>query len=144
MFCPSCSCELPAVAKFCVRCGSPVAIPSTTNRSAETSFCMNCAKRLDRADKLPEIIRRPRIGHSAREARPRSIPLFPRRQESRRFLHPRAERHPIPASSACGWVHPLPAALLRLTSARIRAIVAQVPTRKSAWLKGGKGAKVKG
>jgi Protein of unknown function (DUF2569) len=49
MFCPNCACELPAVAKFCVRCGSrvehltsrvetiSVATPQPTNPAQETT-----------------------------------------------------------------------------------------------------------
>lgn len=50
MFCPNCACELPAVAKFCVKCGSRVAVP--TVRQASVSFCTNCAKPLDPSDKF--------------------------------------------------------------------------------------------
>jgi hypothetical protein len=51
MFCPNCSCELPAVAKFCVKCGSRVEAPPTASR-ALGSFCINCAKPLDSSDKF--------------------------------------------------------------------------------------------
>jgi hypothetical protein len=51
MFCPNCSCELPAVAKFCVKCGPRVEVPATTPRMSG-SACLNCAKPLDSSDKF--------------------------------------------------------------------------------------------
>jgi hypothetical protein len=51
MFCPNCSCELPAVAKFCVKCGSRVGAQPTASRTLG-SFCINCAKPLDPSDKF--------------------------------------------------------------------------------------------
>ena len=51
MFCPNCSCELPAVAKFCVKCGSRVEVTTTAPR-ALAPFCVNCAKQLNPSDKF--------------------------------------------------------------------------------------------
>lgn len=51
MFCATCACELPAVAKFCVKCGSPVAAPQTARQRSSIS-CINCAKLLDAADRF--------------------------------------------------------------------------------------------
>lgn len=43
MFCNNCSCELPTVAKFCVRCGSRVETQGAIN-ARPGSFCVNCGK----------------------------------------------------------------------------------------------------
>jgi hypothetical protein len=51
MFCRNCSCELPAVAKFCVKCGSRVETQVTAPR-ALISVCVECAKPLDPSDKF--------------------------------------------------------------------------------------------
>lgn len=51
MFCPNCACELPAVAKFCVKCGSRIKAPPNV-RLASVIFCMNCAKPLELSDKF--------------------------------------------------------------------------------------------
>lgn len=47
MYCPVCGCELPAIARFCVRCGSrtapgSLASPSTSSATAGTLFCVSC------------------------------------------------------------------------------------------------------
>jgi hypothetical protein len=49
MFCSNCACELPAIAKFCVRCGSrvhsPPATPPTLPAHATLGpVCVNCGK----------------------------------------------------------------------------------------------------
>lgn len=51
MFCPNCACELPAVAKFCVKCGSRVEFSAPASRSSR-SFCANCAKPLNASEKF--------------------------------------------------------------------------------------------
>lgn len=43
MFCHSCSCELPAIAKFCVRCGA-LAGPAPGLSPTQGLFCVNCGK----------------------------------------------------------------------------------------------------
>jgi hypothetical protein len=54
MFCRNCACELPAVARFCVKCGARVEWPATHVTSpplrAIESSCVNCAKPLDPSD----------------------------------------------------------------------------------------------
>lgn len=42
MFCSKCACELPAVAKFCVKCGTPTT--PALNRPARGLFCVSCGK----------------------------------------------------------------------------------------------------
>src|SRR5262250_282110 len=47
MFCPTCGCELPAIARFCVKCGSRTApeaatTPSTFSAATGTFFCVGC------------------------------------------------------------------------------------------------------
>jgi hypothetical protein len=51
MFCPKCAYELPAVAKFCVRCGSRVEAPATQH-PAIGSFCVNCGRPYDSSYKF--------------------------------------------------------------------------------------------
>lgn len=55
MFCPNCACELPAVAKFCVKCGvgivTTAALPPLPPRALASS-CIYCGKQLDPADKF--------------------------------------------------------------------------------------------
>jgi hypothetical protein len=43
MFCHNCSCELPAIAKFCVRCGALVG-PAPGFSPTQRLFCVNCGK----------------------------------------------------------------------------------------------------
>ena len=45
MYCQSCGCELPSIAKFCVKCGSIVGVPAS--RHAVGSFCVNCGRPYD-------------------------------------------------------------------------------------------------
>ena len=46
MFCRNCACELPAVAKFCIRCGSLVATPTSVS-ATQRLFCVNCGEPYD-------------------------------------------------------------------------------------------------
>ncbi len=46
MFCPTCACELPSVARFCVKCGSLVGA-STAEPENQVLFCVNCGKPYD-------------------------------------------------------------------------------------------------
>jgi hypothetical protein len=46
MFCSKCACELPSVAKFCVKCGTRTHSPVTAG-SLPGSFCVNCGKQYD-------------------------------------------------------------------------------------------------
>jgi hypothetical protein len=46
MFCSKCACELPTVAKFCVRCGTRTHSLVAAD-SLPGSFCVNCGKRYD-------------------------------------------------------------------------------------------------
>lgn len=54
MYCPNCACELPSVAKFCVRCGHRVehafgygAVPPETHLRL---FCVNCGRPYEQTD----------------------------------------------------------------------------------------------
>jgi Double zinc ribbon len=49
MFCQNCACELPAVARFCVKCGSRVHWPTSIARTSQPA-CVNCGRLLDRSD----------------------------------------------------------------------------------------------
>jgi Double zinc ribbon len=57
MFCPSCACELPAVAKFCVRCGAPTGFGAV--------FPME----------VPPVLNSPGLGHEV-EPEPASGPTY--------------------------------------------------------------------
>ena len=51
MFCSKCAYELPAVAKFCVRCGARTQ-PSLASEQLLGSFCVNCGKPYDPSHKF--------------------------------------------------------------------------------------------
>ena len=50
MFCNKCGCILPAVAKFCAKCGSRV--ETSTAPASSGSFCVDCGKQCDPAYKF--------------------------------------------------------------------------------------------
>src|SRR2546422_1474647 len=68
MFCHNCGCELPAVAKFCVRCGSRVEGPAATNETLG-SFCVNCGIPYDPSYKFCNY-----CGHPVPHAQTQSAP----------------------------------------------------------------------
>ena len=72
MFCPKCACELPAVAKFCVRCGTPTHSPVTAD-SSPGSFCVNCGKRYDPSYKFCNFCGHP-LPHPETENQPSGAP----------------------------------------------------------------------
>jgi len=88
MFCPECACQLPVVARFCVRCGSrisvvasapedsapsvlqPQAQPERTSISApdDSGFCRNCGARMEALHHFCTSCGQPTIAHSAQIA----------------------------------------------------------------------------
>lgn len=70
MFCQNCACELPAVAKYCVKCGSSVAPHNPPQNLG--SFCANCGKPFDSAYKFCKY-----CGHTAIQTENLIIPPPP-------------------------------------------------------------------
>ena len=72
MFCPKCACELPAVAKFCVKCGTRTQSQVAADSSLG-SFCVNCGKRYDRSFKFCNFCGHP-LPHPETQTAPSEIP----------------------------------------------------------------------
>ena len=71
MFCHNCACELPTVAKFCVRCGSRVEGPATAHATLGSS-CVNCGKPYDPSHEFCNY-----CGHPVSHAQTQGAPTDP-------------------------------------------------------------------
>jgi hypothetical protein len=120
MFCANCSCELPAVAKFCVKCGSRVEVPHTVSRTLGPS-CSNCAKPLDPSDKFCSY-----CGHKV-------IPLeLQHVQRASDLETPNLEKFADRYSAMSnGDLIRLSAELSQLTEAAQKALITEIATRAS-------------
>ena len=95
MFCSKCAYELPAVAKFCVRCGARTQ-PSLASEQLLGSFCVNCGKPYDPSHKFcnycGHLIPRPEI-QSEPTALPENVGPLSATTE------PKSQSEPIPLIS---------------------------------------------